>query len=195
MAHFARSRSRSPPDRVSGSTRVFVRTPPFDYQGHLRAWLSCAQHRPTIADGRTYFVMEKKFADFPGQLWMRIEEPYVLHTRGAAYGLEFSLWHGDALPTATRVEMHRGSANQGRALVMNWPGAARGLERVIVSRLIGMSMLFDGSRWHQQGYARFDRRLVVHHLDHVHENCHIRNLVVGVASDHVAHHNRCRGSH
>jgi hypothetical protein len=113
---------------------VFARTPPFEYRGHLRAWLSCAQHDPTIAHRRIYFEMEKKSVDFPGQLWMRIEEPYVLHTRGALHAREFSLWHGDALSTATRVEMPCGSPNQGEAFVMNSPGVARGFSNVSLSR-------------------------------------------------------------
>ena len=34
-------------------------------------------------------------ADLPGNVWARIEEPYVLGRGGYHYAMDVSLWHGD----------------------------------------------------------------------------------------------------
>ena len=123
---------------------------------------------------------------------MRFEKPYVLRLpEDKLYAMECTLWHGEALETATELPLHRGSSNQGRALVFNWPGAGDD-GRVIVSRLIGMSLLLDAGSWATRGFGRFNQGLVVHHLDHCHENCFLGNLAVEERGPHVGQHNRER---
>ena len=108
------------------------------------------------------------------------------------YALDFSLWHGATLQTAVRLPLLRGSSNQQRALTFCWPKAERSEGRVIVSRMVGMSLLYDVQRWAAPGYERFSQKLVVHHLDEVHENNFLINLSVEVGGDHVGGNNRRR---
>jgi hypothetical protein len=106
--------------------------------------------------------------------------------------METSLWHGNAPETASRLPLVGCSSNGGKALAFNWPRAPRGEGRVIVSRLLGMSLCFDADVWHQQGFNRFDARLHVHHADDVHFNNFMDNLEVTEGGPHVGEHNRRR---
>lgn len=188
-----RSRSRNRALRQLRSELPFVhRTEPLDYAAYLRVWLPHLRSWPTLVDGRPWFLLQKEKLELPGEVWARLEHPHVLYLRGLSYAVETSLWHGESLETATKLDLHRGYANGGQALVFNWPRAPRGSSKVIVSRLLGMSMFFDESRWTAQGLSRFSQDLHVHHLDDRHTNCFLRNLEVEFRPRHVAHHNRQR---
>ena len=141
--------------------------------------------------GRACFRLASEH-NFPGDVWLRAESPYALNLNGAEYAVDFTLWHGGELGSATRVQLLRGSASQQRALVLNWPRAPRGRGRVIVSRLVGMSLFFDVHRWRYLGHERFCQALHVHHVDDVHEHCLLNNLSVEVGSEHVGRHNARR---
>ena len=158
----------------------------------MREWRRGVYTPPTLCSGRAYFMLAKEKAELPGNVWARIEEPYVLERGGYHYAMDVSLWHGDELETAVSVNLVHGSANGGRALAFNWPRAPRNRGRVVVSRVLGMSLLFIADAWRQQGYERFDARLHVHHVDGEHANCFLGNLRVVVVSEHVAEHNRAR---
>ena len=123
---------------------------------------------------------------------MRLEPPHCVQHEGRYYAMECSLWHGATLADAVRLNLLSCSSNGGLALCFNWPRAPRGTGRIIVSRLLGMSLNFNEEEWLRQGYRRFDQRLHVHHDDDVHANCFLRNLVVTVGRVHVAMHNRER---
>ena len=73
--------------------------------------------------------------------------------------------------------------------MLYWPLAA-GNNRVIVSRLLYMSMKFESRRWGTT--SRFHARLHVHHQDPNHFNCLLENLSVVDGAEHVAEHNRLR---
>ena len=82
--------------------------------------------------------------------------------------------------------MERGPGNQGRSLNVRWPGARR--QRVVVSRLLGMSLLFRRRAWQALGLGRFHKELVVHHRDEVHENSLLNNLQVMSRREHAREH-------
>ena len=155
----------------------------------LKLWMSHLLYRPVPFEGRTYFRLFKEVATWTGDVWMRLEAPYIVRSRGLEYAVEFTLWHGNILDTATQLALLRGQANRGQALIFNWPGAGnRG--KIVVSRLIGMSLLFDATFWGSQGYVRNDERLIVHHRDGRHQNCFVNNLVVDKNRDHRHFHAR-----
>ena len=156
----------------------------------LRTWLRHLDGRMQVVDGHTYFLLVKEKEVWSGQMWARLEQPYGLKlTRH--YALDVSLWHGPSLADATQQPLRQGSANAGKALVLNWPGAGDG-GRVVVSRLLGMSLLFDKDHWSRAALCRYDQRLVVHHKDDRHENCFLGNLEVKYRPLHTAEHNRQR---
>ena len=130
---------------------------PFDHAAYLRWWLRHLATPPSALAGRVYFRLANEH-QFPGSVWLRAEPPYVINFDNAMYTVDFTLWHGSDLGSATRVQLLRGSANPHRALVMNWPRAPRGRGRVIVSRLVGMSLFFDADRWRYLGHERFFAR-------------------------------------
>jgi hypothetical protein len=186
----ARSRSR---DRAStgGGVANLAHVVPFDHAAYLRVWLRHLQAPPSVLAGRAYFQLVNEHR-LPGHVWLQAEPPHVINFDNVVYTVDFTLWHGGDLGSATRVPLLRGSANQHRALVMNWPRAPRGRGRVIVSRLVGMSLFFDADRWRYLGYERFCQALHVHHMDDVHEHCLLSNLSVEIGSEHVARHNARR---
>ena len=140
-----------------------------------------------VLDGRTYFLLVKQKESWEGSMWARVEAPYGLELK-RHYALDVSLWHGSSLEQATRQSLCQGSANGGKALVLNWPGAGDG-GRVVVSRMLGMSLLFDKDHWARTGLCRYSKDLVVHHRDDQHENCFLRNLEVKYKPLHTACHN------
>ena len=143
-----------------------------------------------VLDGRTYFLLVKSKEAWRGEMWARLEPPYGIQlTRH--YALDMSLWHGSSLADATSQPLRQGSANGGKALVVNWPGAGDG-GRVVVSRMLGMSLLFDSDHWSRTGMHRYHKDLVVHHKDEQHENCFLGNLEVKYRPLHTAEHNRQR---
>ena len=191
----ARSRSPSPPrGLVALRARLPYphRTPAADVGSFLRAWRRGLYAAPVVHAGRAYFPLAKEVLEWPGDVWARIQQPYVVQHGGYSFALDVTLWHGDSLASATELNLVNGSANGGRALVFNWPCAPRGRGRVIVSRVLGMSLLFPAAVWMAQGYHRFDPRLHVHHVDGQHANCFLNNLRVEVGAYHVAEHNRAR---
>ena len=123
---------------------------------------------------------------------MRLEEPYALRASDYMYAMEFSLWHGAVLGQTTRLPLVRSNSNDGLARAINWPGAGRGKGRTIVSRLVGMSLLFDHEHWAAAGFVRFHKRLVVHHRDGRHTNNFLASLEVKEKGQHTAAHNRER---
>ena len=132
--------------------------------------------------------MFKEHAHYPGEVWARLELPYR-HCHGEkTYALEVSMWHGLKAATAKKLNLVSASTNNGLALAFNWPRAPRDEGRTVVSRPLGMSLLFDEELWGMDGYARFDSRLVVHHVDTNHPNNFINNLWVEVGGDHVGWH-------
>ena len=167
-------------------------TQPVEYATFLRLRIQHLRALPVLVDGRAYFLLHKEHTEFDGEVWMRLEPPYTVQHNGRTFAVEFSLWHGVALAVAERLRLLSCSSNHGHALCFNWPRAPRRRGRVIVSRLLGMSLSFNEEDWFRQGYHRFDERLHVHHDDDVHYNCFLRNLVVIVGGDHVAMHNRER---
>lgn len=178
-----RSRSPVPPLRRHGVPAAHLGTLLREWRGD---WVG-----PSVEIGaRSLLPLVKEHADFEGDVWLAVEEPYVLELRSVQFSLDFSLWHGLCPATATRLNFCRGSSNNFQALVFNWPRAPRSRGRVIVSRLIGMSLFFRVARW--DPLFRFDQRLHVHHRDHDHSNCFLNNLEVKLASEHVALHNRHR---
>jgi hypothetical protein len=134
-----------------------------------------------------YFLLFKEKDKWDGEVWMRPEHPYGLELN-LHYALDVSLWHGTSLETATQLPLRQGTANGGKALVFNWPRAGSD-GRVIVSRLLGMSLFFDADHWGRTALSRFDKNLVVHHVDGVHQNCFLRNLEVMYKPLHTAFHN------
>ena len=188
-----RSRSRDRALLALRSELPFAhRAEPLNYAAYLRAWLPHLRSLPTLVDGKPWFLLQKEKPEFPGEVWARLEQPHVLHLRGLSCAVQTSLWHGEQLETATKLDLHRGYANGGQALVFNWPRAPRGSAKVIVSRLLGMSMFFNEARWAAQGFSRFSQDLHVHHLDDHHANCFLCNLEVELRARHVAYHNRQR---
>jgi hypothetical protein len=192
MSAADRSRSRSPTGRISRGFLARVLTPRFNYGAYLSTWLRHLLSRPVILESHVYFELLKMHDYLPGKLWLRLEVPYVVHSRGSVYALDFTLWHGDVLDTSLLISLSRGSANGGRALTLNWPRAPRGRGKVVVSRIVGMSLFFDTDRFGRRGIQRYDAGIHVHHIDDVHENCLLRNLQVCMGSEHVSHHNRRR---
>ena len=194
----SRTRSRSPArhdgalDRMRSQLDFPHDTAPVEYAPFLRKWLQHLLARPVEHEGQQYFPLVKEHTSWPGHMWLRMEKPYSLRLRGNSYALDFSLWHGADLVNAVRQTLLRGSSNQARALTFCWPRAGRGQGRVVVSRMVGMSLLFDAQRWAQHGYGRFHQKLHVHHLDDIHENCFMNNLCVVLDADHIGDHNRRR---
>lgn len=193
-----RNRSRSPMPRADALVRMrgqldFVHsTVPVESSAFLRTWMRCLVVGPTQCEGRQYFPLVKEHDSWPGCMWLRMEDPHALHLRGSIYAVDFSLWHGEELLTAMQQPLLRGSANQKRALTFCWPKVHRGQGRVVVSRIIGMSLLFDPQRWAEHGYGRFHPKLHVHHVDGIHENCFLNNLCVVLGKDHIGDHNHRR---
>ncbi len=164
-------------------------TPQVAMATFLRQWMRHFIHPPEALLGRTYFLMLKEDETWRGAVWMRLEQPYVRWSRGSAFALEFTLFHGESLASSTQLELHRGQTNHGKAIVFKWPGAgARG--KVVVSRLLGMSLMFDAPFWTSQGFTLNDQRLVVHHRDDQHGNCFLNNLVVDTRPSHSSFHAR-----
>jgi hypothetical protein len=189
MLRALRDRSRSPVPVLSSCIR---RTDMVGRALFLRTWMRHLVCPPTVLDGQMYFETVKPNANWPGNIWLRFEVPRELSLGGRTYAVDFTLWHGETLAAATELPLHRGSANKGRALILNWPRAPRGRGRVIVSRLVGMSFLFDEPLLRSQGFTRYAASLDVHHRDHVHENCLLGNLRVEFGPSHVSRHNRER---
>ena len=189
----SRSRSRSLPlARLRSQLSFPLRTEAFNRAVFLRQWQRYLPSRPILVDDLLWLPLCKEREHWPGNIWARVERPYVLECRGLTYVLEVSIWIGSSQQTSVRQNLLRGSANGGQALIFNWPGAPRGEGRVIVSRLLGMSLLFNEDRWSAQEYSRFDDDLHVHHLDDNHPNCLLGNLSVEVGPQHIAYHNRWR---
>ena len=67
--------------------------------------------------GRACFRLASEH-NFLGDVWLRAESPYALNLNGAEYAVDFTLWHGGELGSATRVQLLRGSASQQRALLL-----------------------------------------------------------------------------
>ena len=49
----------------------------------MREWRRGVYTPPTLCSGRAYFMLAKEKAELPGNVWARIEEPYVLERGGA----------------------------------------------------------------------------------------------------------------
>ena len=195
LAAMARSRTPSPPRGIvalRARLPYHHRTEAAAVGSFVREWRRGLCAPPVVDDGLVYFPLAKEVPEWPGYVWARIQSPYLVEQGGYTYALDVTLWHGSNLASATELHLLNGSANGGRALVFHWPRAPRGRGRVIVSRLLGMSLLFREDVWGAQGYCRFDSRLHVHHVDGQHANCFLKNLRVEVGSVHVAEHNRAR---
>ena len=147
---------------------------------------------PTMLNGRPYFQLHKEHSHFDGTVWLRFEQPRMVQRGDLCFAVDFTLLHGLTLDGATALNLLKGSSNGKKALVFNWPKAPRGEGRTIVSRLIGMSLLYDPDVWQPLGFTRNDGRLDVHHSDDNHLNCFVNNLKVVHHGTHVGDHNRRR---
>ena len=185
-------RSRSPVAHRPRE-RLVLSTPPAHLGTLVREWREdWVVPYPIVFRKRSYLTLANEFDTLPGYCFLRLETPYILQTARLQFSLDFSLWCGDTPATATEVDLLSGSSNGGWALVFHWPGAPDAQRRIIVSRLIGMSLFFRRGYWHDLEFFRFDSRLHVHHRDGDHSNCFLNNLQVITASEHAALHNRLR---
>ena len=213
MAQRSRSRSRSARrslgDAAAGDTvattemgslhalRLQVRgeyvheTQPFDYLLYMRVWHEHLRGgKPVRMDGQLAFPLCKECAELGGQAWARVEKPYLLRFGDSSYLLDVSVLH--VFPSdAQRLPLWRHTRNGGKALVFTWPGT-QGCRKVILSRILGMSLFFDEAAWGRAGCRRSDSRLHVHHVDGTHENMFLNNLKVISSEEHARHHARGR---
>ena len=179
----ARSRSRS---RCRGRCSVHDATCRSQF---LRRHIASFSERMCTRGGVTYVRMCKPVQDLRGEVWAELTTPReVTVGGGATYLIDVRLWHGESLERSTELVLHRGSANEGQALIFNWPRAGnRG--RIIVSRMLGMSRMYDPS---VHGFARYADELVVHHRCEQHRHSLLSNLEIVRRGPHAAHHNRTR---
>ena len=165
----------------------------FVWHEFMRRWRPCLPHAPTASDGRVYVQLAGPHDDVVGTAWVRPEAARGLRFgSGAVYGVDFSIWVGETLGTAREANLRQGSSNHGLALVIDWPARGGRPRRVVVSRLLGMSLFFDEQRWARAGRARYERSLDVHHVNGDHRACFLANLAVEEKSEHQALHQRRR---